>query len=126
MPYELKLSSNGTFVTFRPNVMGKTLDDSVERIGALGDFADHHGTSKILFDFRNGLAPIDAELYDAAFASPHLKVKGKWRVALITSFAAPSYNARVIEVASAFLDGLGQTAKHFYDYDEAVAWLTDA
>jgi hypothetical protein len=76
-----------------------------------------------LFDFRAGLAPLDAGLYEAALASPYLKLKGKWRVALVTSVVAPNYNVLMVEGTSDFLNGLGQVAKPFLDYDEAIEWL---
>jgi hypothetical protein len=121
--FELELSNDKSYVAFRPKARGNSLEEFVERIGAVGNFADEHGTTKILFDYREGNAPLHEDFFPAFRASPHLLTKGKWRAAILVSMEAPSYNIAVTHGIADLFNAWGQVAKHFYDYDKAIEWL---
>ena len=126
MSFELEFSKVNSFVTFRPTARGNSLEDFVERIGAVSDFANDHGTSKILFDYREGNAPLHEDFFPAFQASPHFLMKGKWRAAILVSVEAPSYNIAVTQGMADLFNAWGQAGRHFYDYDKAVEWLVGA
>jgi len=123
--FELELSNNNSFVTYRHKLAGMSMEDSVERIGAVGNFADQHGTSSILLDCREGNTPLHEDFYPALRVSPHFRTKRKWRVAVLASTGTPDYNISVTEGIVEMLDAKGQVAAHFLDYDKAVAWLVE-
>jgi hypothetical protein len=126
MPFEVKLSNDKSLVVYRHKLTGMSMENSVERIGLVGNFADQHGTSNILLDCREGDMPLHDGFYPALSSTPHFRKQRKWRIAVLASVGSPDYNISVTEGIVEMLRAKGQVAEHFLDYDKAVAWFVDA
>jgi hypothetical protein len=124
MPFELSVSADKTIVIFRPNQVGESHDEFVRRRDAIGACAARHGLSKLLLDYRGKSLSLDKAFFEVVISSPGLKIRAKWRIAILISIAAPSYTVELATGLAEVLQAMGQDALQFFEYSLAVDWLT--
>ena len=125
MAFDLQISENKRFIIYRPESISNPIGEFVDRIAAIGRFADRYGVSRILADYRDKAPSLDAGLFDTILAAPELSGERKWRVAILFSIGAQSYSLELASYMADFLEAKGQEAKLFIVGSEAEAWLLD-
>ena len=126
MTYEIVLSDCARYVIFRPNKIGRVLEEFMRRRTAIIDFSDEHGVDNILMDYRGTSLSVEPGFFGAALAEPGIKAKRKRRVAVLLSIGDPSHSIFVAASLADMLAATGHDACRFLDHAEAVSWLVNS